>query len=180
MAKADSPKLKLTPRQRACLEQIARRQTNPHRLVTRAKIILEIDSGTSHSQIARQLDLDRGTVIYWRNRWLEEASKILRSEAEQSADHPLAALIEETFSDQPRAGAPPTFTPEQICQIVAVACENPADSQRPISHWTPRELTDEVQKRGIVETISVRSVGRFVQSSRCEATQSRAVVKRQT
>jgi putative transposase len=125
VAKVDSPNLKLTPRQGACLEHIARRQTNPHRLVTRAKIILEIDSGTSHSQIARQLDLDRGTVIYWRNRWLEEAAKILRSEAEQSADHALAALIEETFSDQPRSGAPPTFTSAQICQMVAVAQRAP-------------------------------------------------------
>lgn len=29
---------------------------------------------------------------------------------------------------------------EQIVQIVAVACEQPASSGRPISHWTPREL----------------------------------------
>jgi putative transposase len=158
---------------------MARRQAHPHRLVTRAKIILEIDSGTSHSQIARQLGLDRSTIIYWHHRWLEEAAKILRSEAEPANDRLLAAQIEATLSDKPRSGTPPTFTAEQICQIVAVACEPPAESQRPISHWTPRELADEVEKRGLVATISVRSVGRFLKSGGFEAPQSRAMVKRQ-
>ena len=43
---------------------------------------------------------------------------------------------------------------EQIVQIVAVACEQPASSGRPISHWTPRELAAELVKRG-------RSAGDF-------------------
>ena len=36
------------------------------------------------------------------------------------------------------------------------------DSGRPITHWTPPELADEAKKRGIVESISPRSVGRFL------------------
>ena len=54
-------------------------------------------------------------------------------------------------------------------QIVAVACRAPCESGRPISRWTPREVADEVRKRGIVETISTRSVGRFLKSGRFEA-----------
>ncbi len=50
---------------------------------------------------------------------------------------------------------------EQIVQIVAVACEQPQSSIRPVSHWTPRELAQEVVKRGIVQEISPRSVARF-------------------
>ena len=54
--------------------------------------------------------------------------------------------------------APPaTYTPEQLAQIVTVACEVPATS----AHGTPRALTDEVMTRGIVPTISSPSVGRF-------------------
>ena len=68
-----------------------------------------------------------------------------------------------------RSGTPATFTAEQIVQRVAVACEDPADSGRPLSHWTPREVADEVRKRGIVETISTRSVGRFLKSGRLTA-----------
>src|SRR5207249_986229 len=54
-------------------------------------------------------------------------------------------------------------------EIVAVACEAPTDSGRPVSHWTPREVAEEVRKRGIVETISTRSVGRFLKSGRFTA-----------
>ena len=54
------------------------------------------------------------------------------------------------------------LSPEQIVQIVAVACEPPEKSARPISHWTSRELADEVKKRQIVTAISPRTVGRFL------------------
>ena len=37
--------------------------------------------------------------------------------------------------------------------IITVACEPPEKSGRPVTHWTPRELTDEVIKRGIVASI---------------------------
>jgi hypothetical protein len=58
-------------------------------------------------------------------------------------------------------------TAEPLCQIVALACEEaPADSGRPTSHWTPRELADEAVKRRIVARISVRTVGRFLVSWR--------------
>lgn len=54
------------------------------------------------------------------------------------------------------------FTADQIALILAVACEPPDKSGRPVTHWTSRELADEVIKRGIVATISVRQVGRFL------------------
>jgi len=47
-----------------------------------------------------------------------------------------------------RSGTPATFTVEQWCQIMALACEPPADSERPISHWTPREVAAEAITHG--------------------------------
>jgi putative transposase len=161
------------------LLKISRRLTNPHRLVVRARIILQMDSGANNDSIARQMKINRETVRYWRATFLSLQTKLEQAEAESLDDKSLTKLIEEGLTDKPRSGAPPTFTPEQICQIVAVACEDPSESGRPISHWSERELADEVQKRKIVATISVRSVGRFLKSSGFEATQSGAVVKRQ-
>jgi transposase len=43
-----------------------------------------------------------------------------------------------------------------------VACEPPDKSGRPITHWTHAELADEVIKRGIVASISVRHLGRLL------------------
>ena len=84
----------------------------------------------------------------WRQRWLERA--------------PTHRPVAERLADAPRPGGPVTFTLEQTLQLFALACENPADSRRPISHWTPRELADEMVKRGWVERISPRHVGRLL------------------
>jgi transposase len=73
-------------------------------------------------------------------------------------------MIEQVLSDAPRPGAPVKFTAEQVTEIVAVACEDPENSGRPVTHWTPRELADEVIKRDIVASISPRQVGRFLKS----------------
>src|SRR6266550_2617784 len=70
----------------------------------------------------------------------------------------------------PREGAPAKFTPEQVCQIIALACEKPADSDRPISHWSHRELADEIVRRGIVESISPRHAGRLLKRRRSQTT----------
>jgi hypothetical protein len=57
-----SPRVQLTARQRACLEQIARRQTSPQRLVRRAKMLLALAAGATQCHVMRQLHLNRGTV----------------------------------------------------------------------------------------------------------------------
>jgi putative transposase len=37
-----------------------------------------------------------------------------------------------------------------------------SESERPISHWSQREIADEAIRRGLVSNISQRSVGRFL------------------
>ena len=73
------------------------------------------------------------------------------------------------LEDNPRRGAPSTFSAEQICQIVAIACQTPQTCDRPISHWTASELANETEKRGIVKRISPRQTGRFLKSVRFTA-----------
>ncbi len=75
--------------------------------------------------------------------------------------------VEKLLADLPRKGGKPTFTAEQQAAIIAIACEEPdEDSDRPISHWSQREIANEAQERGIVESISSRQVGRFLKSGR--------------
>ena len=74
------------------------------------------------------------------------------------------------MADDARCGAPPTFTPEQVASIIAVACEPPGDSGLPVSHWTAGDLAVEVVKRGIAASISVRQVRRFLARSSCDHT----------
>jgi transposase len=75
-------------------------------------------------------------------------------------------LASQILGDAPRPGAPLKFSAEQVCEIIAVACEQPAaESERPVSHWSRRALADEVKKRGIVSEISPRRVGRFLKQA---------------
>lgn len=160
--------LHLTAPQRKALEQIVRRATSPQYEVTRAQIILAADEGKNNQQIADRFDLHAQTVRTWRRRWVESAERLALIEAEGDAADG-QAMIHEVLRDNPRSGTPATFTAEQICQIVAVGCEPPTDSGRPVSHWTPTELADEVVKRGIVRRISPRSVGLFLKRGRDQA-----------
>ena len=90
----------------------------------------------------------------------------------------LREAIGEVLGDSPRAGCGGKFTAEQIAQLLAVACEPPAQSGRPVSHWTPRELADEVKKRGIVPSISVRHVGRFLKDGGTSAASQSLLAQR--
>lgn len=128
-------------------------------------MILELADGANNKEVARLARTNRHSVRLWRQRWIEASPQLTRAEQEGVEQQHLAAFIEQILSDLDRRGAPPKFTPEQIVQIVAVACERPAESGRPISHWTPRELAEEVMTRKIVASISTRSVGRFLKGS---------------
>lgn len=70
--------------------------------------------------------------------------------------------MEDVLSDAPRDGSTGTFTAEQVTQILATACEPAEQSGRPIDRWTHRELADEVIQRGIVPSISVSQIGRYL------------------
>ena len=161
--------IRLSSRQRTLLEQIRQRQTAPQRLVRRVLIVLTLAANPGVEAVARGLGLNRISVRLWRDRWLQAADALRQAEADGASDPELLAVIEEALDDAPRPGGPATFAPEQIVQIVAVACEPPAKSNRPISHWTARELADAVKKRRIVQDISPRTVGRFLKTGRLAA-----------
>jgi len=156
------PAINLTPTLQKILEQIARCYTRPYYLVLRAKMILLAATEANNEEVARRFDTDRNTVGTWRDRWLVAEPTLLAAEAEGLSEKKLTALVEATLADAPRSGAPDTFRPEQLVQIVAMACENPRESDREISHWTRRELADEAIKRSIVDSISPRHVGRVL------------------
>ncbi len=87
----------------------------------------------------------------WRERWLELRAKGI-------------AMVER-LQDAERSGAPATFSLEQIVRLFTIACSKPEVYERPISHWTVRELADEMVKQGIVERISPRHVGRLLEEA---------------
>ena len=73
----------------------------------------------------------------------------------------LREAVSRLLADKPRPGSPGVFTAEQICQLLAIACETPPER---LSHWTQPELAKTLVNRGVVESISASSVGRFLKS----------------
>jgi putative transposase len=158
MPRLSAALITLTPEEEADLRGLARAHKTPRKLAERAEMILRSAAGIEVREIARQLGVWPKSVRRWRSRWLS-------SEAEAAA----AARL----SDEPRPGAPATFAPEQVCAIVALACEPPEKSALPLSHWSQSELAREAVRRGIVDSISHGSVGRFLKRGRPQ-TASRA------
>jgi transposase len=146
--------IELSAEHEATLRELVRAHSTPQKLAERARIVLLASDGLGVGEIAERLGIWRKTVGQWRRRWLT---------AEASAD------VAQRLSDAPRCGAPATFTPEQICQIMALACEDPEKLDIPISQWSQSELARQAVSRGIVTSISHGSVGRFLKISRSQA-----------
>lgn len=160
-----APVIKLSEAQAQCLRSLAGQTTNPYRLVRRASLILGAAAGATNSHLSLEWKIDRNQVREWRQRWLENEAKLKLCEEEDPTGMELKQQVLAILSDHQRPGVPVTFSPEQVVQIVALACEEPQASGRPISRWTSRELADEAVKRKIVSCISTSSVKRFLGGS---------------
>lgn len=141
--------LSLSEEERVTLEKLVHRHSTAQQVALRGRIVLAAAAGKSNSEIAREVGLGVDRVRAWRMRWLGLQAV------------PLEELpVEERLSDIPRPGRPSEINAEQTCQMVAMACEQP--KERPISHWTGREIADEVMRRGIVKQISPRHAARLL------------------
>jgi hypothetical protein len=93
MPRLSAAPITLTLEQEADLRGLGAHKT-PRKLAERAEMILRSATGTEVREIARQLGVWPKTVRHWRRRWL-------------SGQAAAAARL----ADEPRAGAPATFTP---------------------------------------------------------------------
>lgn len=153
------PLVTLTTDERHALDTLVRRHTTAQQLVIRARIILAAAEGHNNAQIARPLGVDVDTVRLWRQRWLSFQGVSLED-----------VSVAERLADAPRPGHPARITAEQVCHIVALACEAPSGTGRPISQWTSREIAEEIRARGIVEQISPRHAARLLKKTICNRT----------
>ena len=141
--------LRLSETERNELEALVRRHSTPQQTARRARMILAAGEGKRNGQIARELGASVDTVRKWRMHWLGVQAVSLED-----------LEVSERLTDLPRPGRPAQITAEQTCQMIALACEQP--KERPISHWTGREIAEELVKRGIIAHISPRHAARLL------------------
>lgn len=106
----------VTDEERQAVKRLARSRTAPARAVERAQVVQAALAGATVEEIAVQLSLARNTVYLWLHRFERRG---------------LAGL-----EDQPREGRPPTYTREQVGEIVATALTAPQALDLPFKSWT--------------------------------------------
>jgi len=151
MPGAKAQVVKLSDAEQQGLEKLIKRHQVGQQIAMRARIVLAAARGQKNKEIAQVYKLTLDTVSLWRNRWVKLQSI--------SFDD---LSIEDRLQDAPRPGAPAKITADQRCRIEALACEKPEESDRPITHWTAREIADELKKRKIVDQISPRHAARLL------------------
>ena len=145
------PAVVFSAEERQELEGLVLAHQTPQQIAVRARIVLAAADGRNNTETARQLGVDADTVRLWRMRWLGVQAVSLED-----------LSITERLTDAPKPGAPARITAEQVCQVIALACEAPEKAGRPISHWTAREIADEIMARSIIDRISPRHAARLL------------------
>jgi putative transposase len=144
-------RLALTAAEHQALRRLVDARGTAQQVALRARIILLLADGLTNVAVGHQVGVSREAVRLWRDRWRDLQAV------------PLSELcVEGRLADAPRPGAPARIGAEQVCAIIAMACEAPEQSGRPISQWTGREIAEEITRRGIVATISTRHAARLL------------------
>ena len=143
--------VKLSDVEQHGLEKLIKRHQIGQQIALRARIVLAAAGGLKNKEIAEVYNITLDTVSLWRNRWVKLQDISLDD-----------LSLEDRLQDAPRPGAPAKITADQRCRIEALACEKPEKSGRPITHWSAREIADELIKRKIVEHISPRHAARLL------------------
>lgn len=136
-------RVRLTEAERTTLIRITPRGETTARRITRARILLLADRGTTDRAIADALNVHPRTC------------QRLRQRACQAGV--LAALAE-----RPRPGAPRLLDATQEAQLIALAC---ADAPAGRAEWTMQLLADQLIALSIVETISAETVRRTLKQT---------------
>ncbi|MCW2881943.1 MAG: hypothetical protein JWQ95_6043 [Sphaerisporangium sp.] len=134
--------ISLTASQRQRLKKAAFGHKTPHQARIRAQVVLHAARGHSNARVARETGLHLDTVRRWRSRFSHGG---------------LPAL-----ADARRSGRPARFTPVQVAETKALACQLPAETGIPLSRWSCPELAAELTARGITGPVSASTVRRWL------------------
>jgi len=166
--------------QKNILLAITKRRDSGQHLVQRIRAVLLAADGQSNKEIGQQVGLYINTVRTWRIRWNKQQEKMDAIEARGDEKALREFITQVVLADDPYNGKRGKYTPEQITQLYAIATEDPQDSGRPISHWSCRELAEEMVKRGIVNHIPISTTWDFLKSGRFKTAQSGRLEKSKT
>jgi transposase len=133
----------LTDEEIRTIDRLAHSRTESARAVERAQIIWQAQAGARVPAIARALGVCEATVRLWLMRFNAGGVNGLR--------------------DGVRAGRPPTYTPEEVGEVIAASLTKPDDLGLPFGCWTLDRLAAYLQEqKGLA--ISRSRIGEILQA----------------
>lgn len=149
----------LSKKMKEILTFMANNSTLPSGIAKRAQIVLLSSQGVLNRDIGPQIHLHPIRVGIWRNRFLEALPHLREiEEAQGNLEEEIIYLL----ADRPGLGKPSRFTPEQIEQIIDLACQDPTKYGHEGPYWTSALLAQEIPKQGIADKISSATVRVFL------------------
>jgi transposase len=106
----------VTEEERRAVRRLAHSRTAPARAVERAQVVLAALEGAAVEEIAVRQHLARNSVYMWLHRFETRGLQGLE--------------------DERRGGRPPTYTHEQVGEIIATALSRPQSLGLPFQSWT--------------------------------------------
>jgi transposase len=161
----------LSPVEQSLLHTILRRRSIPEFQKERVHIVLAAAAGLRNKDIAEHYQLEVNRVGAWRKRWgiahqqWHTSDETLRPPMSES-------LALQWLADKPRPGRNEEFTPEQRLKIAALSQESTEQNGFPVTHWSAERLAQAAIQRGIVQTISERTVNRILKKTTCRRTEA--------
>ena len=140
--------------ERRVLTRRARRARSEVRDLMRARIVLAASRGHCNLWIARDLSVSVDTVRKWRRRFCAGRVDGLR--------------------DLKRSGRPRQFTAVAAAWVKVLACALPAEKGVPSARWSHRELAAEAVTGGVVDSVSVSTVRRWLRADAIKPWQCRS------
>jgi hypothetical protein len=161
--------INLDTSEQTLLQTILRRRSIPEFQKERVQIVLAASTGLQNKDIARQYQLEENRVGVWRKRW-GTAHQQWQASDENLRPTMNEVLVLSWFADKPGRGRKDDFTPEQKFNI-AKLCQEPTEQHGfPVTHWSAERIAQAAVQRGIVATISARTVLRILKKKICPHT----------
>ena len=156
-----SVSFELSPTMTEILQQIVHSRRHGTAVIQRAQCALLAHENRRYAEISGMVQLSVRAVGRWVRRF-RDSLEALRHEEAKHVNASVKRVILDCIRDAPRSGRPPTFSPAAVACVISIACEDPEQSSRPVTSWTTGEIADEAVLRGVVKSISVSQVQRFL------------------
>ena len=136
--------IKLTGKEKKKLKAFVRKGSAKAREISRARVLLLSDSGSSPSFVSESLGSTKKTIQNIKERYLEGG-------------------LERALHDAPRPGKPPIFDGKTKAKITALACSDPDEGN---SQWSLRLLSEKAVELEYVDSISHTKIATILKKTK--------------